>query len=317
MDYPMWTGLSGNALDFIYESSSSTNSTLNQFSQICVAAAQMNPNACPFAAKSMTASSPANDIISRITAIVTKLSQIQGVNDTKGDSFYLLNVNQLILDDLSDPDAWYFLSNTFLAIEDLVHSSSSSRVKRDEPTLSSLNYSSYNWSDMEWGLYNDFRYTALLCLENNYTGILTQSSFISYIDEYISEDLLRGYNTQMFFAASCFTWPNLAIASGDIERFNDTFPNMTNRILLLAPIYSPQFSLDGVLSTYNFLGSENANILLHNGFGDGYTTDPNNCTVNAATQFLTQGKYTLSILADIRNDTTEWNDLYHGPFRGK
>jgi hypothetical protein len=296
MDYPKWTGLSGNSLDFAYESSADIHSGLDQFAQTCIAAAQMNSDACPFATKSMKTSNPSNDIVNRIDDIVAKFTQMRAVNDTQGMAYDLLFVNEDIATYISNPDAWYNFATYLVTAEDLVQnqSSSSSRVKRASGATSSLTYASYNWTHFETGGFNDFHQIASMCLDNSYNTISTQSAFISYLDEFISEDTLRGYNPNMFMTAACLSWPNLTNA--DIEKYNDTFPNLTNRILLVAPMYGAMASLAGISNTYNFVGSENANILLHDGFGDGYNSDPNNCTVNAITQFYLEAIYSSSQL---------------------
>jgi hypothetical protein len=290
MDYPKWTGLGGNALDYAFGSMADARGALAKFAQICVAAYQINPQACPFASKSMKASDPASDIVARINATMTRFIQNPTFYNTQISPFHwhLIDFDNSVIGGMSEPSGWYYHANFFLEMEELV-SSTPSRVKRTAAAApSSLNYTSYNWTGPESGTTNDFHPVALMCLDNNFTGISTPASFVSYLEGLISQDDLLGYNVNTFYPATCFTWPNFTNAE-DIENYGTTFPSLTGRMLFIAPMYSAGFSLAGVSNTYNFVGSENANILLHNGLGDGFANDPNNCTLNAITNFLSQG----------------------------
>jgi hypothetical protein len=172
-------------------------------------------------------------------------------------------------------------------VENLVVFPSSNRVKRDIQSGANLNYSSYNWSAPFIGS-NPFQSIAQQCVDNNFTGISNQGEFLSYISKQISEDDLVGYRYNDFVKSACLTWPNFT-AGNDVEAYNTTFPNLTSRMLMIAPMYTTQFSLAGVFETYNFIGADNANVLLHDGFGDGWSADPNNCTFDALINFISEG----------------------------
>jgi TAP-like protein len=294
MDVPKWTGSVGNPLDYVAQASSGIRPALSNWADSCVAAYQMNTNACPFAGTSMKASNPSSDILSRINNIVSKLTQTPFFNNSDVGVITLRNFADGIPDFLSDPTSWYDLAIFLSEIENTVVNPNSHK-RRALSAIGEVDYTSYNWTDPIFGITNVFHRPALMCLDNNFTSISTQDSFLSYLQKEIAADDLTGYRDANFLRAACLTWPNFT-TSNDIERYNTTFPHLngTSKILLVAPMHSPYFPVAGVLSTYEFVGTENANVLLHDGYGNGWQSDPNNCTVNAMTNFFTHGIVSLS-----------------------
>ena len=63
-------GISGNALDFYYNSQDQIPRMLNEFASFCVEAAVIDPNFCPLASASMKSKNPASDLVARINDII-------------------------------------------------------------------------------------------------------------------------------------------------------------------------------------------------------------------------------------------------------
>jgi len=290
MDFPMWTGSGGNALDFVVESVADTRKILSAWADSCIAAYQINTNACRFAAKSMKESNPSADILSRINSIASKLAQKPSLNNTNGDSFYLFEFTDVITNDLDND--WYDLANFVAEAEDAVIGSSSQQKRALDARAGNLNYASYNWSSPTYGKYNPFITPALMCIDNNYTGISTEATFISYLQKQIAQDILTGYLYSTFSTASCLTWPNFTNAN-NVERYSTTFPTLNSKMLFIEFMHTTSYSAAGVFSTYKFVGSQNANILLHDGYESDLEAD--NCTINAMTDFLSHGNIFPSI----------------------
>ena len=70
----------------------------------------------------------------------------------------------------------------------------------------------------------------------------------------------------------------------DVERVTaDNFPkNLSNKVLVIGVTDDPVTPYSGAQSTYEMLGSDNANFL-HKAFGHCSTSDPHNCTWDALT----------------------------------
>ena len=76
-------------------------------------------------------------------------------------------------------------------------------------------------------------------------------------------------------------------------------------------------SYSGTVATYQYIGSDNAVFLTHDGIGSGIYTDPNNCTYDAIRQFFLTGKklarIELTLLGTLPEDGTKCTTDHTGP----
>ena len=88
--------------------------------------------------------------------------------------------------------------------------------------------------------------------------------------------------------ANCLTWPNPTLNGAELYR--SAFPSsVNNKILIIAETLNLAWSYEGVFSTYQYMGSQNAVWLTHDAIGDGVFWDPNNCTYTTIREFLVTG----------------------------
>jgi TAP-like protein len=297
-DFQQWMGITGNALDYSYSSQAQIPRILWQFASYCVGAATMDPKYCPLASPSMTSPDPVSDIISRIDYIVANVTSKVGVVDTRDDGkvqriltfSYLSNVLESWL---RNPWAYGALADTFVQYETAILANisissitSSNKIKR---SLSgrALNYSSLPQNDSLAGFTNPFASDATACLDLGFNGISDVQSFVDYFFNQLSVNPVIAYPGIKW--TKCLSWPNLT-SLPDVERFNGTFPKeLKNRMLLIGITNNPTTPLTNVISTYNFLGANNAALLVHDGFGHYTFSNPNNCTTAMIKAFLTNG----------------------------
>ena len=69
-DYEKWMGITGNVLDYSYDSHSNFPDVLQQFATACVAATQIDSTSCAFALSSMKAADPVKDVVERVNDIL-------------------------------------------------------------------------------------------------------------------------------------------------------------------------------------------------------------------------------------------------------
>jgi hypothetical protein len=95
-------------------------------------------------------------------------------------------------------------------------------------------------------------------------------------------------------AAACLLWPNLT--SFDVERVGTQFPVAKNKILIVSGTNDPFTPLHGALATYQYIGADNANILVHDAFGHTARPNPNQCTDDAIKTYFSEGQQSKIIL---------------------
>jgi hypothetical protein len=287
VDYESWMGVTGNVLDYSYDSFSNLPDVLYQFATICVAAAEINSTSCPLALPSMKTPDPARDIVGRVYAVLETLaSNIQQYSSIyNGSNTYKGNIDD-ISDSLADPKLWPSLATFILGLEDLVAQKSSNHKKRhQEPT----NFLLYSPLDPVAGLTSFANFNAraaIMPLDSNYTNIANASSFVDYILKQIEQNSFIAYGGLDYAAG--LGWPDAT--DYNVERFTGPFPSQTNnKIVIISRTYNAGHPPKSALNTYEFIGSDNAVLLVHDGFGYLFTEDPNDCINDSIKSYFTKG----------------------------
>lgn len=226
----------------------------------------MNQSFCPLAIGSLNETDPVSNLVGRINQTVIGLSHRSYNNLT----FNMLSAK--IQRSLMLPANFPTLAHYFLEVEATIH-----RKKRSF---------AFNPIDRLRGLHNEFAYWAVSCVDGNFTGINTPQTFGAKVSEKIAINPLVGYISTSF--APCLGWPDLS--AFDVEQFRGTFPStLKNKMLIIAGTNDPVTPYNGALATYQFVGENNAQFLVHDAFGHCTFSSPNPCTTSAIRAFLTTG----------------------------
>ena len=288
--------MSGNILDWDYNSYEDLPNILSQWASQCVAAYNINETSCSFAEKSIKAADPATDILSRIQSITANFAN----NAQSGQSFEnmgnnILYFSNLIEDSLFDPAGWSFLGSYLSLIEDAFENDPPPQPSLEdfqEPSgyNENLTLSSYESLGSPPYSFNPTSDQGLICVDGSLENISTDDTFARYLAGLISQNawysVLMAYPS--VYLAICLSWPNATVNNAEI--FRSPFPSsVNNKILMVVETLSTGWSYQGALSTYEYIGGKNAVWLTHDAIGDGVYWDPNNCTYNAIRQFLLAG----------------------------
>ena len=192
---------------------------------------------------------------------------------------------------------WNYFANLLLDIEITIQA----QHKRDTSSSANLSYAAFN---DDFALFNPFTSSVLGCIDNSYAGINNETSFIDYLSKQIARNNLIAY--QGIDLGACIGWPNLT--SHNLEKFTGPFPaSISNKILIVAESYSVGYSYNSVLNTYEFVGADNAVLLIHDAFGHTLDDDPNNCTLNTVQAYLINGIEPHIIRFTFRHSSSKWN----------
>jgi len=283
-------GIEGNILDLYNTQLLDVDKVLLTFSTQCAEAAQTNLKACQLASASLNSGDPANDILSRIRAIITNLA-VQAYTDETGYTYTYYDVSLSITNNLASPELWIVLASELLAVETLINSTRHALTRRQtsNDTISAvpgdLPYFLFSPYQLFSGSYNDFVYPAVLCLDSNYEDIDNQTAFVDYLANLIPKN---PFSYQGLEGALCLGWPNLT--AFNVEQYREQFPGtINNKIIVIGETNNPWYSYSGALATYSFIGSDNANFFVHDGLGKGIRDDPNSCTNNAMKAYFVNG----------------------------
>ena len=165
--------------------------------------------------------------------------------------------------------------------------SSAATVKFESFSNTNLSRSSYRAYGDPFNAFNWPLNWAVTCTTSSLINIETENAFVEYISHQIAQNPIIGYPGMM--TANCLGWPNLT--AHNVEKYRSPFPKSTkNKILIIAETGNAWNSYSGVLSTYEYVGAENANLLVHNAFGYGIFSDPNRCTYDAVRGFFVNGE---------------------------
>ena len=159
-------------------------------------------------------------------------------------------------------------------------------TRRSDP----LDFSSFDQQNPFSGSYNNLVWQAVICLDNNFTNISDTDDFVQYLSEQVAQNAVIAF--QGLQSATCLKWPNLS--SYDVQAYRNAFPlNLKNPVTIIADAHDPSVAYNGVLATYEYMGAENARILIHEALGDRWYAYPNNCTLNAIKDYYQNGIYLL------------------------
>ena len=292
-------GITGNGLDATYSQWADVPQILSQFATYCAAAAAVTPDSCSFAFASPAQPDPATRILDRINWIFGNLTERQY---EAGDRLYsIFTVAGDMRYELEDPNGWGDFAYYLLDIENAILKNSSaetsvmsSRVRRSSDSTDEINtnltIASYNAFGEPPGAETPFVWPATICLDANWDNIATEAEFVDYISQQIAESIPFAYSGIQ--EAFCISWPNLT--AHNVENYRAPFPNsLANKILIIGDTNNPWASYSGALATYQYVGSQNANFLIHDGLGFGIFSDPNNCSYNSITEFFVNGNRAL------------------------
>ena len=111
---------------------------------------------------------------------------------------------------------------------------------------------------------NVFSTDAVLCLDLSFGGIDTPAAYQEELSAQLAQNPFAA--SYGFYFASCLTWPNLT--TYDVQRYTGPFPEkLKNSILVIGITNSAVAAFTGALTTYEYIGSDNAALLIHDSFG--------------------------------------------------
>lgn len=292
MEYENWALGKGNLLDMNFESHLAIPSILEQFASQCIEAAQQHLKYCSLAERSLNATDPMDHLSRRIDTIFKDLS-IQAYYDRKNDQvqslYYALDMTRHLL---MAPSRYPSLARVYDYLESSIQNSRTvgnqkgkSRI-RNPTSNTNITTNGHPPEDPLIGDSNAFVNPAVMCLDGNMHGIENSTSFTNYISSQIDQNIIVG--GLGISTAICLGWPNLE--AYDVERVQSPFPaKLRNKVLVIGVTGDPVTPYAEALNLYNFLGSENANFLVHDAMGHCSVSHPNNCTKGAIKEFFVTG----------------------------
>jgi len=307
LNFGDWMGISGNALDFDYNSFDQIPRILTEFCNLCIEAANADPKFCPLASASMKSSDPASDLVGRINNIISSLSTTAGYVDPHGSQNITLGaLLGLVINTFMNPSGMPAFAQFLLDAETSIQTGKTISKR----SISDLSYSNQPLNDPLAGFFNPFTNDARSCVDNSFAGIDNPNDFLDYLSTQIADNPLVAFSG--VGSAECLTWPNFT--SYDVERFTGPFPSkLKNKLLVIGITGDPIASITGAMSTYQYIGEDNAVFLIHDAYGFGTIVQPNDCTTAAIKAYLTNG-YTLFAIAYLRNSSRERYHLSHGKY---
>lgn len=302
VNFPLWVGLTGNAADFTFGQLINVLPILNRISALCVAAAQVNPQACPFAVNSLNATDPTADVNNRINNILDAVAQIGYWDPLHNVTINYASLAGAIIGNMyrvaDFPDIYIALQEVEEVIatvppggqETITPGLKQKRQSTDSSNATnSLNFSEFNEADPISGAFNPFTFYATACQDWSFDGIDTAASLSAYVSGLISQNPFVG--AQTVGVAGCLSWPDLS--AFDLQKFNFTsFPATLNTpILVLSSINDPITPFPGGQATFEFIGPENAALVQDDGFGHSTLANPNECMHSVIRAFIENGKF--------------------------
>jgi hypothetical protein len=294
-DFGQWTSPTSNILDYSYNSHSEIPRILGDFAEHCVQAAQQDIKYCQLAQNSLNATNPGSDVLNRLNYVIGNLTE-KSYEDTKSNSTVsLFKMASVIRSGLMSPEAFPQLAQYFLDAETLIHNNQptnnvdESQIKSDPSvpsTDTNITTSGWDSNDPLAGGSNAFVFPAVTCLDMSMAGINSTETFVDYVSNQMTNNTLVAYEGVSF--ATCLSWPNLS--SFDVERITSAFPaRLKNKILVIGVTDDPVTPYHSAQDTYKTIGSDNANFMVHDGFGHCTVSDPNNCTWSALINYFVNG----------------------------
>ena len=287
-------GFTANALDYEFNSFDQIPRIVSEIAGFCVAAALVNPKACLFAVASLNESNPVADLNDRIDYILANLTDAAYVDPANDNIFSFETITNAIVSNIYSPVQFHDLAQGFLDFEKAIKTGNRANFSQLETrSLSSrstpnISFSSFNQNDPLAGANNPFLFPAIFCLEANFTGIDNPTTFAEHASNLVEKIPLSAYIS--ISVAICLGWPNLS--PYNIEHFTENvFPsNLANKLLIVGVTNDPITPYHGALDTYGYIGSDNANFLIHDAYGHCSIANPNSCTITAIRSFISNGK---------------------------
>lgn len=230
----------------------------------------------------MNATDPEADIINRVLNISHRLTLKASVNYKK-QTFTFDDFSGEIVYGLNTPAGFPNLTQYLLNAE-------AATAHLDTQTKRSImneTFANMPTDDPLAGTWNAFVIEDRMCYDNSFAGIDTPATFVDYISNQIATlDPIVAY--MGLSSSSCLTWPNLT--SSNVEKFTGPFPNaLKNKILVVGVTNSALNSYNASMSTFQYIGENNAVFISHEGFGMGTIDNPNNCTIGILKDYLITG----------------------------
>src|SRR5271154_1474861 len=275
-------GITGNALDYVYQGGNQLPRILQEFATMCIDAANMNSKYCPFAKGDST-----SDVVQRIDNIITSLSQNPGyvnAQEKSGDGtpqiFTLSDFENNASSAFWNPGSIPAFTEYLVDAEESI---SSHITKRSLPNL---NFSDQATGDSIAGFINPFARPARFCVDSSFQLIEDPTDFLNYLSDQLAQNPLIGIGG--LSAAVCTNWPNLS--AHDVERYRQPFPGETkNKLLIIGVTGDPSCSFPGALATFEYIGTNNSAFLIHDAYGYGTVSQPNNCSTAAVKAYFVNG----------------------------
>jgi hypothetical protein len=234
------------SLDYVYSSHAAVPRILQDFSALCVNAAMVKNEYCPFAVNSLNAPNPSADLNGRINYIVGNLTANTYISPKSGKLVSLFALSSLVRSCLGNIESFSLLAQSFNLAEDVIRhtnpinlilpadifSAENSTEDLDRRSTESRNITtaSYNASDPFTGSVNGFAWPAIVCLDQN-NPFPSVDSFVDKWQPQMENNSLIGTLSKSM--AMCLTWPDLR--AYDVERV-DTLElpkNLSNKILVI------------------------------------------------------------------------------------
>lgn len=289
-----------NVLDYSYRSHQEIPRILGDFADHCVDAAKQNVKYCPLARKSLHANNPGRDVLQRINYVIGNLttSTYKDPSTLTPVSLYFLSLK--IRTYLMAP--WYFpiLADYFLQVETLIrerrpthalaNEQSDKRRSEEEaaksPTNTTITTKEWDHHDPLIGKHNALAFSAVNCLDMSSKGINTTESFVDYLSYQIDNgNPLVAYEGIDF--ADCLSWPDLS--TYNLETPIEFPSTLRNKILVVGITDDPVTPYTDAWATYNMIGSDNANFMIHDAFGHCTLSNENTCTSNNLKRYFVNG----------------------------
>ena len=272
-------GITGNALDYTYQSFSELPRILQEYATMCVDAANMNSEYCPFAN-----GDSASDVVKRINNIITSLSQNAGYINAQPNGSPRTFTLSSFLNNASytfwNPGSIPAFAEPLLEAEESI---SSHITKRSLPNL---NFSNQAIGDSLAGATNPFAGDARSCIDNSFELINTSTDFINYLSDQLAQNPLIAFNG--LGDATCLNWPNLT--TSDVQRYRQPFPGeIKNKLLVIGVTGDPACSFAGAVATFEYVGMNNSAFLIHDAYGYGTVSQANNCSKAVLKEYFVNG----------------------------
>jgi hypothetical protein len=316
-------------LDYGYSSHSNIPNILKDFASQCVQAAQMKAEYCYFGQNSLSVSDPASDLYQRINYVVGNLTAKSYTDPTNGSPYNLMALASVVRDSLVRTSQYPALAQYFMDAEYVIQkknqqdkdneyltiinnnngNNTDTETTTSDPSDATGNVTvtaSYNRADPFYGDMNSFLWPAVVCLDQN----LANNTLDWFVDKWHGQVLnnsLVGYMSKPL--ANCVAWPNLT--DYDVERVHpEDFPKqLKNKMLVIGVTDDPVTPYHSALNTYNLIGANNSEFLVHDGMGHCTLANPNACTTAAIKAYFVNGMSTSCTTLKQRYSAKQWDNV--------